>query len=865
MKTDSYSKCLWESEPSLREAARAVTIRRPVSPVDPMGERMYNIVGPGTAPNLSTQEMKISLWGPPDRLTLTLGKTDVWDRRISENPVFTLDQVKQAYAAGKYPPNDYYTGWGAYDFPCPKPVGQVILRADDLKGASQPTAVVHCQDGSAHVEVQQGDARGGLTWLPMMTGNVIAVRAEYEGLLHPVSVRLYRHRDVCTFGTIHPGGHAFSPQPNPMHDYSKDSNNGLIAPPTSGTDGRFFWIRQVLPAEKTFPKGFEYVLVGLVTEREVVLEHVDGAVGLGTSPYLNERQQELFDKRGVSWGSLPNYDEIRAATGSAATAVLPGKPAVRFTLLTAVVTSAEAADPMVEARRMLERAEKAGFDGLLKENAAWYEELYDRREHGRIFRGNAGFARAQVPEIFRSWRNQHHSSSCLTDPKKYETDTTYAWPSVDWANWHGMPCYNELFYTHTHVRNRSDRLKYFYNLLDFWWPACRENAREMFGLPGATMQHGYLPPIKPDKYSHSSSVWEFSMELPAQVLKVLWECYDYGGDDALLRNEVYPKMRDVAEFYRHYVTPGDDGNYHIIPTVIAEYYAWCDSPDMIRTRDTTSALCMFKWQLNTAADAAERLGVDEKLRGEWRKVASLLAPYPVFETPEGPIFSDIPAAPKTDIWKSPPETRNYNWYPGYYPCILADEINLDSPPEQIQAMLRTARLVRGWIREVVPFLLGTGKIGASLAAWDGVGDWDGSGRTAPPPLSENNTLREILGMETEQDAFPESLLNSRSGRMHLFPGANPDETIAFRDFQARGGFLVSAEMVNGKTTFVHVRARRDETCKLMNPWPGVAVTVRDETDGTVVSHRRETDRGECIVFSALAGHGYSLTAIFSKT
>lgn len=851
---------LWDKEPSLRQAAGTVTICRPISPGDPMGEKMYNITGPGTAPNLSTQEMKIALWGPPDRLTLTLGKTDVWDRRISENPVFTLDRVKQAYAAGKTPPEDYYTGWAAYDFPCPKPVGQLILRCDDLESAPQPDATTSCEDGSTRVELRQGKAQGTLTYLPMMTGNIIAVRAEYEGLRNPVSVRLYRHQDTCTPGTIHPGGHAFAPQPNPKHDYLKDTNNGPIDPPASGTDGRFFWIRQVLPAEKTFPQGFEYVLAGLVTEAETVLDKIDGKTGLGTPPYLNPQQQQLFDSKSGSWGSLPNYDEIRAASGSAATATLPAQSSPCFTVLIAVVTSAEAVDPLAEARKMLEAATVTGFEGLRAENAAWYEKLYDRREEGRIFRGNAEFACAQIPEVFRSWRNQHHSSSCLTDPKKYEADTTYAWPSVDWANWHGIPCYNELFFTHAHVRNRSERLNYFYNLLDFWWPACRKNAREMFGLPGASIQIGYLPPIKPDTYCHNSSIWEFCMELPAQVLKLLWDCYDYGGSDQMLRTDVYLKMRDLAEFYRHYVILGDDGRYHIIPTVVGEYYQWCDSPEMKRTRDTTSALCMFKWQLTTAAAAAERLGVDEELRAGWKDVAARLAPYPLFETPDGKIFSDIPATPdipETETYKkNPADNKNYNYYPGYYPCILADEVNRDSPPEEIAMMLRTARLVRGWLREAVPLLLGAVKIGGSLGDWNGWGDWDGSGRNIT--LSENSSLKEWLGMETEQDIFPESLLNSRSGRIYLFPDAGPDETIAFRGFQARGGFLVTAEMINGHTTFFRVCARRNETCRLMNPWPGKAVVVRDETDGAAVPHNVDTARGECLVFTARAGRTYSI-------
>ena len=79
--------------------------------------------------------------------------------------------------------------------------------------------------------------------------------------------------------------------------------NGPIDPPRSGCEGRFFWIRQKLPAEKTFPAGFEYVLMGMMkTPGDVKLEAVEGLTGLGTPP--------------------PD-PKIAAAPGAAATAILP--------------------------------------------------------------------------------------------------------------------------------------------------------------------------------------------------------------------------------------------------------------------------------------------------------------------------------------------------------------------------------------------------------------------------------------------------------------------------------------------------------------------------------------------------------------
>jgi hypothetical protein len=401
---------------------------------------------------------------------------------------------------------------------------------------------------------------------------------------------------------------------------------------------------------------------------------------------------------------------------------------------------------------------------------------------------------------------------------QYESDAVYVWLEQDWANWHGMPCFNEQFFTHTHVRNQSERLLYYYNILELWWPACRQNAREMFGMPGAAIAHGYLPPIRPDRYYHSHSQWEFSMEYSAQMIKTLWERYDYGGTEEMLK-EIYPKLRDVAEFYSAYVTFGDDGYYHIKPTVVAEFYGW--TQNMSRNYDTTSALCMFKWQLTTTAQAAKKLGVDSKLQKKWLHIAETLMPYPTFETPEGPVFSDLPGTNPTII-------KTYNWYPGFYPTILADEITLDSPINMRKMMIRTAKSVDAWLYDMVLILMG---IDDDYTGYQGF-------------------------LHVSSEFYSERLLNSRGGRIHLWPAIKSEPTIAFKDFQARGGFEVSAQRTEGETVYLRIKAKRNERCQVMNPWHGCSIVVKNELTGKEVKSKIDYTDGECIGFEARAGCGY---------
>ena len=248
---------------------------------------------------------------------------------------------------------------------------------------------------------------------------------------------------------------------------------------------------------------------------------------------------------------------------------------------------------------------------------------------------------------------------------------------------------------------------------------------------------------------------------------------------------------------------------------------------------------MIDWTLQAAADAAELLDRDEDHRAHWRKVAVDLAPYPTWQTEEGPIYGQVAGVD--------PTAEEYNWFHGVIPTVLADRITLDSPRDQVDTMLRTALAVGGWNNQEVFHLLG--------AFPD---------RTKGVPASEANPATSDVPLDRpakQLDVFcrqPERLLNSRGGRVHLFPCVPPGATVAFRRFQARGGFLVGAEMRAGEVTYVCIEARRSAPCRVMNPWCGRAVQVVESSSGRLVFHRVEPGPGECLVFAARRGVGYTV-------
>ena len=822
---------LFRVEPSLWDAAQKVTITQSIDPNKPPTGGLWwrGISDPARKNSLlmSNYQIKAGLWGPAERLTLSLRKTDVWDRRFHKDVHFpTLKEIHQGaflesnMEIGPVPMRGrpgylspeggriVLKGWD-HPFPVQKDVGQIILLFPDLKGSGPVESFTQTHNGMTTMQLRQHKARIGLAYILMMTQNVIAIHAECSGLSSGAALRVYRHR--CTV-----------PQ---LGDYPP------LDPPESGSEGRYFWIHQRLPAERTFPKDFEYYLAGLVSGADVEIECVDGASGLGTK------------------GGKISPD----VTGSAATARIQGASDCTFTALVTVVTTNDGPEPLKIAKQRLLEMESLTMDGIIGENERWYRKLYRQRENGRLFDGTPERAKKQIPEIFGSWVCAHTLSS-KPDPLSYECDS---WNSNffenDQGNWHGIPCYNEIYFTQLSVMNRSDMVEYYPKLARMWLEAGKKNAREVFNLPGFFgVAHGYLPPINPlGTYPHTIATWEFCIEIPAQVIKTAWDTFDYGGDECYLAEMVYPVLRELAIFYAAYVQKGGDGLYHVIPTVSAEHWGWTYRFE--RNRDSASALTMVKWTMNRAAEAAEILEVDEDLRALWRDIAGKMAPYPLWQSDEGLVFTDVKDVDPTGLPLD--EDRGYNFFGGVAPVVLGHDINLESCPQQIETMIRTVYLVRGgdkdmmhqtgWMNAVVFHLLGK-EPERMFHHWPGAW-WHVA---APLELTDQDNLMNAAFLE------PERLLNSRSGRIYLFPCLPKGSTIAFRRLQARGGYAVSAEHIDGVTKYARIEARRDSECNLMNPWPGSAVEIYREADNQVVPYRMTNQNGECLIFSVQAGKSY---------
>jgi len=259
----------------------------------------------GKAMTINNLKMRTTLWGTPDRITISMMKSNVWDRRINPRGLTapTLQEIidgalapanqdfvsmvadcqrphRLGYLVKEGGMRDPYRDPIEYRFPCQKPVGQIIMGMDSFAGATAPEATQSCANGVVKLEQTKGDAKASLQYVLGMTNDLYAIRGEFSGTTTPVWLRLYRHRDTAHLTYMREDGQYTRP------GTEKDKAfNFPMDPPTSGKDGRYFWIRQQMPPEKTFPDGFQYVLMGtVITPGDVGIETVEGPTGLGTPP-----------------------------------------------------------------------------------------------------------------------------------------------------------------------------------------------------------------------------------------------------------------------------------------------------------------------------------------------------------------------------------------------------------------------------------------------------------------------------------------------------------------------------------------------------------------------------------------------------
>lgn len=365
----------------------------------------------------------------------------------------------------------------------------------------------------------------------------------------------------------------------------------------------------------------------------------------------------------------------------------------------------------------------------------------------------------------------------------------------------------------------------------------------------------------------------------AKIAYLYWRRYEYTLDPDWLASRAYPMLKAASEFYRNHpnVKPGEDGRIHI---------HWANSNESVYgARDTDEDLSAMRGVLAAAARASELLAVDATLRAEWRSMLAKLAPLPTSNNPAALNPSGY-RGPRVFVRGLNPALKAGGLLPdaNSLPMWFFDLCNVES---RDTGLLETARAtfdqyLRNGLNPRMPVgvLSKLPIAAASLGRADAVRVLLPNQIRAIAPeratayrnggvLANRMTLREgPQALDAERlgraaEALHLALLQSNPPApgeapvLHVFP-AWPKEWDARFKLQARGAFVVSSSMRNGRIEFLGIESQAGAECRLRNPFPRSVAVYRDgrqaETlTGTLL--RFPTRQGETLLLAPAGAAG----------
>lgn len=524
-------------------------------------------------------------------------------------------------------------------------------------------------------------------------------------------------------------------------------------------------------------------------------------------------------------------------------------------LFISVKTSYESDDPLSAAEAEVAKAAEKTFDVLEKEHLTWWHDYWngayaDFGKHRQIqkyftfglYELACSFGKAPMPGLNGLAFGPLNEQISGVSYQGYTHDQNAQIPSLPFCPLNRTDFIRVLADTYLNVRE-----------------TLRKHTRRLFGcggicLPLTTNQLGLEYPTKAYRYTLCGSAYT------GMVFSMAWR---YSRDKVLLREKIYPLLREFAEFYSGIMHKGKDGVYHL---------DWSVPPEIFTlTRDESATVSMLKVCLETLVETAPLLQEDQAPVPLWK---DMLAHYPA-----------ISRTPSGAFWCGPDVPYDHYFYGGhilypFFPAAISDDIEsarktlelIDSDAIERSFADRTGQMHMN--HEWSMFLVTS----ARLRTGDRNGGWNGLLRflelfskenglfshdpilIASPEETEKNSRKHaaflrrsrrwcdgsLLTDDNPEVPHPmcatpnpnakrlapavlegssaflfmaaETLLQSHGGTIRLFPGVPEDFSGSFSRFLAEGGFEVTAAMKKGKTVFARIHSLHGGTFRLANPF-----------------------------------------------
>lgn len=736
-----------------------------------------------------------SLYGPPELLTIHVGKNDLWDYRDPMDSQFRGHTHKEFLAKYADPDRPAIMGYRSesdssddldnvqvartwhIQMPTSKPGGKIRFR-NKHRVDSRDRARLDLWNSEVTLSSPWRGAPSFRTFVAR-SRNVIVAQYFPSGR-ESFEIELARHKDTT----------------------------GLIpTAPEFGSSGRDIWFRYRFPGDaNTYPEGFEYVLYG----RVLGAEEVHSTTEPEAAKIRQERRGRFFE----------------AIEGRSVAHVQSSMP---VTLLVAVATTRDALDPFEHAKSDVSATEK-DLSTLTQAHRKWWQSYWQRSFvvlPGRDF-------------LTQQWYMSQYLLACSWRAGKVAPGLFGCWA------WQDFPHFGNDYhwdynmqqavwgaYSSNHLEETIAYNEAALSLL----PTAQREARERYGMEGAKFFLISYPrnyTYNPFPYVHTDQM----MSLNGFVAQPLWWYYQYSQDREFLRTRAYPLMRDCATFYEHYVTRAADGKYDIWPTAVWDIML---SPHLVHNKNCLLDLAYIRYLMKTCVAASELLDVDADRRPGWTRIAQNLRDYPTVETPNGKVFSAF-------------EGVN----PGFHFPVTAgaifpgEDIGLHTPKPLREIATRTVQSM-GYIDDGEWVLKAMAQVRLGLNRWDW---YEKSTRNTRLPNGGLVIKNAAYSLWVHAFGWPivinESLLQSYTGQLRVAP-VTLETPARFANLRTVGAFLVAGEIAaGGRVAYLAITSEAGKTCTLVRPWTE-AVRVRE---ADTLQEVTLVESGQALTFPTAAGKTY---------
>ena len=344
-----------------------------------------------------------------------------------------------------------------------------------------------------------------------------------------------------------------------------------------------------------------------------------------------------------------------------------------------------------------------------------------------------------------------------------------------------------------------------------------------------------------NKRQMSMNPWGLTIGSTAMNVQNAWQMHLCNPDSQYLRAKIYPIIREAALFYASFMekcSRDESGRVRLGPSYSPEH-------GEVGIYNCPFDIAYIRYTFDALIRASAELNADQVLAAKCKEFSALLPGYPTALDESGKTVVVDWADCGYD------EVRVHNITVPAAPVFPCDQVTWFSPEAEKDLFRRTIAVTRhNFNNSNVNFNIARARLSMPEAVteskkWflsrelpNGLFQWQGH--------AHGTYMGEMTGIAGLIDEF---LLQSVGNKIRLFPCWPADQDASFSGLRAQGGFVVSAELRDGRVASATIVSDAGKELCLLSPWKTIYVNGKKGEPGPDGLLTLKTRKGEVFRFS----------------